>query len=260
MSLFRPGDSFGLNILRIRTYHNVKFSAFPIKIQVIIKEFQIFWCQFKIYFFTFSFFDEYFLNDYVFSDHTPGFAGGISLRRTDCSIRAILAYEMLSALGFQCGTETILAYKDGKPIPGVLGHIYNFIDAPGKGRLFFDFSRSSDETFRFESAEPIVTTYRAGDARIEVRTTLSSSDPGDVYGQLVAEPVIDDARNFCAAFQKHGGTLAAFLFDNPDQIAVMQRLRWFSEQVDQIFKKNQTTAWIEGTQDSIRSIYPALFP
>lgn len=206
-----------------------------------------------------KYFEEYFQNEYNFGDHTPGLSGGISLRRTDCSTRAVLAYEMLSGMGFKTGTESILAYKDGKPLPGAAAHIYNFIEAPDGTRVFFDFCRKPGEQYRFESTDAIKKTYAGGQAEIEVRVEHSSTKPGDLYGLLVREPIIDDVRDFCAAFQKHGGTLTAFLFDSPTHIPAMHKLCAYSQEIDRIFGKKEMDAWRTGTQESLRSIFANFF-
>ena len=202
-----------------------------------------------------KYFEEYFQNEYKAGDRTPGLSRGISLRRTDCSTPAVLAYEMLTVMGLKSGTETILLYKDGKPFPGASATIYNFIESADGARTYYDLCLKPDEQYKFTTNQPIRDRDTGGNNEFELRVLNSGTQDTELYRQLVKEPILKEVITFCAASQNNGGTLPPFLNAFREYIPMMQKLCAFLKQVDLIFGKQEMDAWGKGTQESIRSLY-----
>jgi hypothetical protein len=190
-------------------------------------------------------------SDYRFQGNIGGLALPLCIRRTDCSSRALVAMEMLKAMGFEAGAEVIGADQDGIP---QISHMYNFVRTKDEQYTFADFSATGQERFIHENRSIIMERY-VGDSGLTARVQLSSSDPGILYGFLIDEPVIDLKREFQEAFKKAGKDLEPFLTDYPEWGDRVEVLRRYSTIKDEIFGTKEGPRWQSGTHESIRALH-----
>lgn len=201
-----------------------------------------------------DYFEEAYPSDYRFRDSIHGLATGLAIRRTDCSTRAILAMEMLKAMGCEAGAEIISPQKDGKDISGQPGHMYNYVFGLEDVKIYVDYCTPKSKKYIFPDNREIIDQY-VGDSGLNVKILVHSSDASIVYGMLVNEPVVELIQDFGNAFRTANDDLPTFLQKTPSWHPTVELLWKFSKAKDEIFGTSEVRLWEEGTQAAIRELY-----
>ncbi len=205
-----------------------------------------------------KYFEQEFSNDYRFRNSFEGVASGMVIRRTDCSTRALVAREMLRRVGADAGAEVIFPQEDGVDVPGLPGHMYNFINLSDGSRLYVDFTTPSDGDFSFPDHEEIFRRY-VGSSGFTPQIRMSSTDDSAVLSVTVREPVLQQIKAFTAAFAASGKDLEGFIADKPEFKDLVEFLKNYSRQQDKLFETSESPLWERGTQESIRELYAQFF-
>lgn len=200
-----------------------------------------------------SFFEEHTKSFYDFLDNPQGLAGGIAIRRTDCSTRAIIAYEMFKAMNVKSGTEFMIAQENGRDRDGVQAHLVNWIELPDGKKRYFDFGNASDQPYAFDSDKPIIEHYLNGSERT-ARTEIRSGDP-NIYGAIIREPILPELIGFFSKFSKGTGDLSDFLKTNPEEIEGVKKITNYLRIQDRLFNSKDLEPWASGKRQQLLDAY-----